>query len=284
MYIKIIRFTGKERDQESGNDYFGARYYASSMGRFLSPDYDESGDTPEPVPYAALDNPQTLNLYGYGQNNPLLLTDPNGHVPCSGVATVTITVTPSGSSMSQSPDDCPTTVDLLMSSFPHLQIPTQKPPQSTQIDEMRPMSAPVGTMDANTTIKEDFCAKQAALAVGKNAIAYDLMSKLADKATDAFDNWEGLNYPNVGGGSSGSSLPSSPGESVVNGVDKAASFVATNSAAQQFVRAALRSEGVKVSARAVGSTAGVVGKYAGAAGTAYTIVDAVRAFQACMAQ
>ena len=31
-------FTGKERDTESGNDYFGARYYASTMGRFMSPD------------------------------------------------------------------------------------------------------------------------------------------------------------------------------------------------------------------------------------------------------
>ena len=30
-------FTGKERDAESGNDYFGARYYASTMGRFLQP-------------------------------------------------------------------------------------------------------------------------------------------------------------------------------------------------------------------------------------------------------
>jgi len=29
--------TGKERDTESGNDYFGARYYAGSMGRFMSP-------------------------------------------------------------------------------------------------------------------------------------------------------------------------------------------------------------------------------------------------------
>jgi RHS repeat-associated protein len=28
--------TGKERDTESGNDYFGARYYASSMGRFMA--------------------------------------------------------------------------------------------------------------------------------------------------------------------------------------------------------------------------------------------------------
>ncbi len=32
-------FTGKERDTESGNDYFGARYYSSQMGRFMSPDW-----------------------------------------------------------------------------------------------------------------------------------------------------------------------------------------------------------------------------------------------------
>ena len=34
-------FTGKERDSESGNDYFGARYYASSMGRWMSPDWSD---------------------------------------------------------------------------------------------------------------------------------------------------------------------------------------------------------------------------------------------------
>ena len=34
-----LHFTGKERDSESGNDYFGARYYASTMGRFMSPDW-----------------------------------------------------------------------------------------------------------------------------------------------------------------------------------------------------------------------------------------------------
>ncbi|MGA9671014.1 MAG: RHS repeat-associated core domain-containing protein [Terracidiphilus sp.] len=32
------RYTGKERDTESGNDYFEARYYSSAMGRFMSPD------------------------------------------------------------------------------------------------------------------------------------------------------------------------------------------------------------------------------------------------------
>lgn len=40
-------FTGKERDTESGNDYFGARYYASTMGRFLSPDWSDGSD-PDP--------------------------------------------------------------------------------------------------------------------------------------------------------------------------------------------------------------------------------------------
>ena len=43
-------FTGKERDTESGNDYFGARYYASSMGRFLSPDYADEDDGPVSIP------------------------------------------------------------------------------------------------------------------------------------------------------------------------------------------------------------------------------------------
>jgi len=73
------RYTGKERDTESGNDYFGARYYASSMGRFMSPDWSSS---PEPVPYANLENPQSLNLYSYVLNNPLGRRDADGH--CAG--------------------------------------------------------------------------------------------------------------------------------------------------------------------------------------------------------
>jgi len=72
------KFTGKERDAESGLDMFGARYYASSMGRFMTPDWSASSN-PDPVPYADLRNPQSLNLYGYVKNNPTTLTDPNGH-------------------------------------------------------------------------------------------------------------------------------------------------------------------------------------------------------------
>ncbi|MGH9724934.1 MAG: RHS repeat-associated core domain-containing protein [Candidatus Acidiferrales bacterium] len=70
------RCTGKERDSESGLDYFGARYYASSMGRFMSPDWSAKQ---EPVPYSKLDDPQTLNLYSYVGNNPLSRADKDGH-------------------------------------------------------------------------------------------------------------------------------------------------------------------------------------------------------------
>jgi RHS repeat-associated protein len=73
-------FTGKERDTESGNDYFGARYYSSSMGRFMSPDWSAKV---EPVPYSKLDDPQSLNLYAYLMNNPLGGVDADGHAPLS---------------------------------------------------------------------------------------------------------------------------------------------------------------------------------------------------------
>ena len=69
-------FTGKERDSESGNDYFDARYYASTMGRFLSPDWSES---PVPIPSASLADPRSLNLYSYTRNNPLTRKDDDGH-------------------------------------------------------------------------------------------------------------------------------------------------------------------------------------------------------------
>jgi RHS repeat-associated protein len=69
-------FTGKERDTESGLDYFGARYYGSNMGRFMSPDWSSE---PDPVPYADLSNPQSLNMYAYVRNNPLRTVDPDGH-------------------------------------------------------------------------------------------------------------------------------------------------------------------------------------------------------------
>src|SRR5271166_4035700 len=68
-----IHFTGKERDSESGLDNFGARYDASSMGRFM---------TPDPLGGTKAD-PQTLNKYAYVRNNPTTLIDPTGLYTCA---------------------------------------------------------------------------------------------------------------------------------------------------------------------------------------------------------
>ena len=70
------KFTGKLRDNETGLDYFGARYFSAAQGRFTTPDWSAK---PTAVPYADLTNPQTLNLYSYVNNNPLNRADPLGH-------------------------------------------------------------------------------------------------------------------------------------------------------------------------------------------------------------
>ena len=73
---RLIKFTGKERDQELGLDYFGARYHGSAVGRFTSPDWSAK---PVAIPYAKLENPQSLNIYAYMLDNPLRGVDPDGH-------------------------------------------------------------------------------------------------------------------------------------------------------------------------------------------------------------
>ncbi|MBZ5533996.1 MAG: hypothetical protein LAO20_21405 [Acidobacteriia bacterium] len=65
------KFTGKERDFESGLDYFGVRYYSNGLGRWTSPD-------PKGIALRHLLNPQKLNKYSYVLNSPLTLFDPNG--------------------------------------------------------------------------------------------------------------------------------------------------------------------------------------------------------------
>jgi RHS repeat-associated protein len=81
------KFTAKERDAESGLDNFGARYMASSFGRFLSPDWSAK---PSAVPFSRAVDPQSLNLYSYVRNSPMRGTDPDGHCPwCDGISVAT---------------------------------------------------------------------------------------------------------------------------------------------------------------------------------------------------
>jgi RHS repeat-associated protein len=63
------QFTSQERDVETGLDYFNARYYSPTQGRFVSADS---------VP-GSIGNPQTLNLYSYVKNNPFRFIDPSGN-------------------------------------------------------------------------------------------------------------------------------------------------------------------------------------------------------------
>ncbi|MDQ7844210.1 MAG: RHS repeat-associated core domain-containing protein [Armatimonadota bacterium] len=65
------RFTGAELDQATGLYHMGARFYAPSLGRWLS----EDPMTDKPF------EPQSLNFYAYVANNPLLYVDPAGTTP-----------------------------------------------------------------------------------------------------------------------------------------------------------------------------------------------------------
>ena len=62
--------TGKERDAESGLDWFDTRYFSGAQGRFTSPDQPFNDQRPS--------DPQSWNLYSYVRNNPLRNVDPSG--------------------------------------------------------------------------------------------------------------------------------------------------------------------------------------------------------------
>ena len=64
------KFTSKERDNESGLHFFGARYYSAIEGRFTSVDPLRASAHPS--------NPQTWNRYSYVINRPIIAIDPDG--------------------------------------------------------------------------------------------------------------------------------------------------------------------------------------------------------------
>lgn len=96
MRAAIDKLTAKERDAETGLDYFGPRYFSGAQGRFTSPDEFPGGivdpntrqqaGKPGPLPYADITDPQTLNKYAYVRNNPLRFVDPDGHEDVAAVA------------------------------------------------------------------------------------------------------------------------------------------------------------------------------------------------------
>ncbi|MBU0706325.1 LysM peptidoglycan-binding domain-containing protein [Patescibacteria group bacterium] len=78
--ITDLGFTGKELDDETGLNYYGARYYDPVTGRFITMDplllnLDKMSQAQR---NAFLSNPQNLNMYSYAQNNPIVYNDPTG--------------------------------------------------------------------------------------------------------------------------------------------------------------------------------------------------------------
>jgi len=84
----ISQFAGKERDAETGLDFFGARYLSAAQGRFTSKDPVawlnwQHGNRSEQKRFADfLSNPQNFNGYAYVLNNPLSSVDPDGLLGC----------------------------------------------------------------------------------------------------------------------------------------------------------------------------------------------------------
>jgi len=76
------KFVGKEMDKETGLYYFGARYMEAMIGRFISPDPVGAVDARTgKIHDNHLFDPQRLNYYAYGLNNPYRYVDPDGNDP-----------------------------------------------------------------------------------------------------------------------------------------------------------------------------------------------------------
>jgi RHS repeat-associated protein len=71
-------FTGKQRDYESGLDFFGLRYLSNAQGRWLSADKIVHPSQSSVGEANFIADPQRWNMYAYVLNNPLEYTDANG--------------------------------------------------------------------------------------------------------------------------------------------------------------------------------------------------------------
>jgi RHS repeat-associated protein len=80
------KYTEKERDAETGYDYFGARYYDARVGRFLSVDPHASGYL-------------EISPYVYGANNPMAVVDPTGMDTTSGQQASALALAPAALSI-----------------------------------------------------------------------------------------------------------------------------------------------------------------------------------------
>ena len=172
----VYKFGGKERDTETGNDDFGARYYSFRFGRWLSADWSS---VPAPVPCANLTNPQTLNLYAMVSDNPETFADLDGHCP-PGDPCADSNSSPAGTTTASS-----ATADA------H---PLQKDPTALPQAEQASAAAPA-ILGAASTLSSDalIAASVAARVVGVVAAAADFLLAAPATASSSSDTISGYN-------------------------------------------------------------------------------------------
>ncbi|HEV2225974.1 MAG TPA: RHS repeat-associated core domain-containing protein [Nitrososphaerales archaeon] len=101
---EVYMYTGKPQDSNTGLYYFGARYYDTTTGRFVTQDSQRGNKN----------DPMTMNLYIYARDNPERYVDTNGHMFAGRswtdsndpafLATLTPTLTPGGQTAYLAPD------------------------------------------------------------------------------------------------------------------------------------------------------------------------------------
>ena len=169
------KFTGKERDPDTNStDYFGARWYQGAMARFYSPDWS---DDPEPVPYARLDNPQSLNLYTYAQDNPTTLRDEDGHDLGDAEPDVAITSDSTGDSSSNAQQKSPPPVVPGVS----ITVTASVLPVAEELISYEMMEGPPGWVIAGGTVTFD-CIVNAVLAAGRQLSEGEQYSSRCDRS------------------------------------------------------------------------------------------------------
>jgi len=197
------RSPGKERDQESGNDYFGARYYGSNGGRFLTPDFGGMIEgSPDPVPWATFRNPQTLNLYSYVTNNPLTRRDEDGHVQVCGNQYATMNgdgATVVHANCTEQPDSFFQTMVTAASNWHQNQLNQMNGPPQMQMDIVYPVD--LGALESLGESIENILAK-AESTVGNQSVRV-ANRQVAEQAAKEWVGEDAEAIPDTHGGKSG---------------------------------------------------------------------------------
>ena len=313
------KFTGKERDPESGLDDFEARFYGSSVGRFTSPDDSFVG--------WQLNDPQSLNLYAYVQDNPVNDVDPTGHclamansenghqgfgafssATCStsdigdfmDVADFEVTDMGFGNVFTESASAMVARTGIVAQAQAQGDDPPQPivvPPQPTVVvhgncdtdPSCDTRLAPPPYSNRAYGLPQSIAANHPVETIGpetdwfrsKQASCVGQGVEAAGKDLIMYDEANAV----VDAAATGSVTPLKQlfsGGTAATAVGQGAKYVATHRAAQKAIKAAARSAGYKVSANAAGKFARGLGKFAGLAGLGFTAYAGYEGYKGCM--